>query len=243
MTMIQTIKNVDLMAAAVAFAPPITDGLVGWWYPGVDGTISAKDFTFTDNAAIIGTPTYNAAYARCTGLSHYFQTALPETLSFTVLAVMRLPSGQTGTVRGCIAGRWPGSGYANQGLYHDAGTYPAAAIKLNPGKSAGGSNTAASLTITDASGWQMVAGVVDDDTSATAVRNLTAGTVATGTINGARQLDGDAGWMFGSYPFTWTGTIDIAHWSLWNRALTTDEMETLRTFIADFMLDRRSITI
>ena len=243
MTMVQTIKNVDLMRAAIAFAPPISDGLVGWWYPGVDSTITTKDFTFTDNAAVIGAPTYSAGYVTCTGLTNYLQTALPETIDYSILAVVRYPSGQASpNFRGAIGGNWE-SGHASKGLYSTSGTYPATNINLNPGKSSGGSNAAATLNVTDASDSFMVAATVDDTAGTYAVRNLTAGTVASGTLNGDRQIDGAGTWMFGSFPFTWNGEIDIAHFSLWDRALSTGEMATLRTFIASFMLDRRSITI
>jgi hypothetical protein len=241
MSTILTRKGADYSLNARAFVPPVTNGLLGWWYLGSLGsdTVPQALARTTKNLApgsaytlsMVGAPTIASGHAQV-GPADYFTTTIPEPDDFTVIA-LAIPV----SVNGAIAG-WPGASSGHDVLL--AGnivtltTVIAYASRDNSGTptafTAGQLALGGGFTTHRVFSYKMV-----NSTLQTTLRDITGGTSNAPTPMSARARDGSRVFRIGGRNGL-NGLNNVAMVAVYNRALNTTEEDSIRTFVAKYRL-------
>jgi len=243
----------------------LSEGLTDFFLFGTDGATSIVNRASAINASaanatVVGSPTYGAAYARCTS-GAYFNTSARETANYTCLSVMRINNagarlgvtwastyaldasvnngatkfGALGIITQTGAADYTGAisnriGYAKPHASAPAITY------VNP-----------SLSIADTRTWKLAGCVVH----AAAAAGDGGGSQITDLTNSALSSKASVGSTYYRLPNSaslfrigcdnadyFNGSIDIAAWFLWNRVLSSDQLQKLRAILKPYFHSR-----
>ena len=256
MTTILTIKDADFSANAIGFSPPVTSGLIGWWYLGGTQALTEKDLSFTGNATLAGSPTIEDEYVSFGGAStgQYLQTTLADPVDISMLVVARTSAtfGSAAQRPMYIGNYGADSGYSNTqhgaGIYTESGTAPSGVTRASQSHDITGTvtpSTSPALTIATLSSWNFMCSSYAQSGGAKRFRCITTAQSGTATQTATRVPHTTnklrIGASFNSSVFG--GACDVAFAAVYNVALTTNQEDAIYEFVARFMLDRRSITI
>jgi len=244
MSTILTRKGADYSLNARAFVPPVTIGLIGWWYLGSLGADTPDQALArtTKNLApgstyvlsVAGNPTISSGYVT-TGPTDYFTSTIPETDDFTVMGLV-LPVVASGFLFG-YPGPVGGAGH-DTGVFSNVST--ATTVQSYVSRDTGG-GTAAQYntgTLTLGAGYtthRIISYKMINSTLVTNLRDLTGGTSnAAAPATPPRLREGRIFRLGGRT--TSPGTTRMAFAAVYNRSLSNAEEDSIRTFVAKYRL-------
>lgn len=259
--LIKAKAGANFSANAVAFAPPVLDGLAGWWYLGGTLAQTQRDRAGIADGVLIGAPTINSGYVSFGGYSagDWLQTSVEETEAFTMLTVGRsTEAAHSGTDLPMFVSNYgadAGSGGALRGasIYVDSGTVPAGVVRMGGYVDDNGtvsSNILTAFTVAAATSWNFYAGRIEatssDNTQQLNARKLFGKTSGqTDSENAYPHVPSVSNLMRigAGYSGSHTGSCDVAFAACYSRALTDDEIETIYQAVKRRMSAVNSITI
>jgi hypothetical protein len=251
----------DFSAHAVAFVPPVIDGLAGWFYLGGTLAKTQRDRAGIANGVLAGSPTIEANYVSFGGFAtgQWLQTSIAETDDITILCAARsadtFGSGPDRPMFVSNYGVDAGNGGAAIGasVYIDGGTAPAGTVRLGGGQDNNGTiqgqiNTV--ITTTNVSVWNFYAARMaqtdDDNTVQNNARHLFNKTTGqSNTTNNYPRVSHSAN-LFrvgASYSSSFGGICDVAFVAIYSRALTNDEIEEIYQAVKTRLAAVNSITV
>lgn len=263
MTSIVIKGGADFSANAVGFRAPVSSGLVGWLFiGGRDGDTSAqkiarstRNMAFNDyTAVVVGSPTISTGYATLTA-ANYIQTDIPETESFTLLAVMRNPDTLANAAHNpaIINTAGPNTLAEGRGIYFvmDSGTSaPPGRLRtyVSYGTAGSGTTTTGIVSPTDlASQFEFVYATADDAAGAYTLGSRTEGVNGSGSFTAGARLLNAAGNPFrigAAYSTSVAaGSVDLAFAAIYDRSLSPTEIGTVYEFVQAYLDAKYSLAI
>lgn len=219
---------------AIGILPPVSAGLVAWFWPGTDAPTTARNWLIGGSpATIVGSPTYAPGIASLKSFTNYLQTPIPETNDMTFFVVARsLDTFATAANRPVLAG-FHTTGSPLGALLYVFNTTPR--INLSAAYNTGSVvQLTASVDIVNFTSFKYIWGRINSGANTINVVNQTDGSSPTPIVTtGTRTLIGASNTLRigSSYDNTITGTLDMAHCSIYNRALSDTEVATHYAFV------------
>lgn len=242
MSTILTRKGADYSLNARAFVPPVSNGLIGWWYLGgmagddaptaLARTIKNLAPGSTQAMSLILSPTIATGYVQVDG-TNYLNTTISETLDFTVL-VLALPQ----AVSGGIA-TWVGTGTDKTMM---SSSSPLTSFSgFTPRDAGGGTHAQFNCgTVAVGAGFtslHVLSYKIASATGVPGIRDLTTGQSAGTTITGGARVlcNGTPTLRAGGVP-AFVGAIRLGFLAVYNRSISDAEGDSIRTFVAKYRL-------
>lgn len=246
------VKNASFAGRAVAFVPPVADGLEYWNFFGGDASQSRRNLAPGKNgASLVGALTYNAHSAIFKGGTNFLITEVADPESVTFIAVARCPTEEAGMII---------SNYRSPRI-GGVGTTLGKSLLLNPGNpdgaldasmfssrwdGAGGASSAAGATRVQAvptNSWGAFVGRSNESTKIRDVVNKTNNLAATNPITALGDISA-APFRIGSphVDNEYNQSSEIAAAIIFSRALSNDEVEKVYGFLKGYFA-RRGIAI
>ena len=253
MTTIFAINGMDGSANSIAFAPPVSNGLLAWFHMG--GTAGATTRNRADGQAdgsIAGTVTYSSGYFTSSNQNNRLDTTILQTEAATLLCVARSGAAFNSistrpTLVGSYSSHLTGVQGAALQVTGTPSSAPAATVALTASRNNSGVPvmTPASLTVADFSQWTFLAGVVKAGavSNARAIYDKTNGNSAFATPATGRLFDATNPIRFGNMSSLVYGTNDMAWGAYYNRDLSEEEIDQIYTFVKKRLGDKFSINI
>lgn len=255
MTTIFAIAGIDGAANSIGFAPPVSDGLVGWFHIG--GTSAASIRNRAENGAdavVAGSPVFSTGYGTFDGPTNRLDTTILDTTAITYLAVAKSSQNfAVSTQRPMIVGAYGAIGAQFWGscliVTGTPSAAPAATIAVHGGRDDGASGSliySASLTVADFSAWTFLAGSTKAEAAVGGrkIYDKTNGTSATATPATARVAHPSRTVQLGAASSGLIdGTADVAWAAIYNRELSEAEIDKIYAFVKRRLADKYSITI
>lgn len=239
------LPNVDGRANALGFRPPVSTGLVGWWWLGGSKSASEKNHAYTSQAALMGSPTIHESYVSFGGFAanQWLQTEIAETEDLTWMCVARTGGTLASAAeRPALLTTWAGSdpGYANQTngslLYYPSTTGGTqGTLTGGVGHHTGGTVTmdlGATLSVADRGAWAFLGMSFNDTSNEKVLFNKTLGTSATNTVSTSRSPRTELKLRIGGgHNSTAGGPCDMAWAAAYSSGLTAEQIQDTYEFV------------
>ena len=267
MATILTIAGADFSSFASGFAPPVAGGLEGWFFLGGSAAASTKNYAFTGDAAVAGSPVFQPGYATFNGFGsgQWIDTQIHETASLTVLLAVRsaynFAAGTGGADSGepCFfsnGGADPtdtaDTGQRGCSLYADpSGSSAAPAALLNAysgdkvSTGTGEVGAIVSLPVQNLSRFSFIAMTIDGTALVRSLYDATEGTSAVVTSDtNPRLINNTIPFRIGANQANYfTGPCDIAFAAFYSRALAAAEITKAYSFVQARMQNKFGLAI
>lgn len=240
---------------AGGFRPPVSSGLLGWWWLGGDQASTEKDHAYIGNGTLAGSVTLHDGYASFAGYSagQWLQTEVAETNDLTLMCVARTSDTLASAAYRPMMMGWFGGdpGYASQGngsclYYGSTSGLPQGFLRGTVGHVTAGTvslDDTAPQTVPDVTAWRFLAVSFDDTSNVKLVSDLTAAASATNTISTARSPHTvNRLRIGGGFNASFSGACDVAWAAVYNRALTAEEKADTRAFVNTVLSDRHGFS-
>jgi hypothetical protein len=257
MATVFTIEGMDALANSVGFAPPVADGLVGWFH--LDNATQALRNRASGGAAAVvaGTPVFSTGFASFATSSDRLDTTILDSDAITLLAVAKSAAAFTSTSTrpnfvGTYASQSGGIAGASLQVTGTPSAAPAATVAITASRNNGSGvpiQTPASITVADFSAWTFLAGIVEAGavTDGRKIIDMTNGVTGVATPATARlrnTISGNSGEVsIGNMSSLVAGAVDLAWAAIYHRALTVAEVAKIYAFVQRRLADKFSISI
>ncbi|MBU8544007.1 MULTISPECIES: hypothetical protein [Roseomonadaceae] len=243
MTLILRSTNGAIAANPTGFRPPVTRGLVGWWFHGGDAARTRKNLWVPDgsmDATVVGSPTYSAHSARFKGFTNFLQTPFVDTANITLIQVASSPATMDGIDKPFFIGNFVSSSQGGANIFALSGT-PSAAV-IAGGADFGAAIRNGTVTVPDLTVPRILVNTVTEGVGPT-MRDETAGLSGTFETTADREVGGGGAIRIGSgYNAGYTGDVDAYCSVIYDVDLTTLERAAMAAYLRGYY-GRRSITV
>ncbi|EHL99399.1 hypothetical protein HMPREF9946_03161 [Acetobacteraceae bacterium AT-5844] len=227
----------DYSALNLGTILPVTDGLVGAYFPGYDAARTGKNHAPGGvDGVVVGTPTYFEGYARFTGQQHFVELDLPETDAITYLIVWRSVTSGTPSYRFPIGNLGASTAYPS--AVYGAGIRGApSASSLGMGVTGGAATSTPGVSYAAINGgldntqWAFAGGTTPADGAGREVFDLTRGIrqATAPALSGGRLINTEKKIRLGSSH--WSGDngaqVDVAAAFVFTRVTSQEEQQAL----------------
>ncbi|MDN7916132.1 hypothetical protein [Burkholderia cepacia] len=243
----------------IGFIPPIADDSLKLWhfFGSKFGPLGKNMAIGVGDSAVIGTPVTSERYVSLIGATNFLESVVTQQPNYTLFAIARSPatnpSGNPNVPRPFIMStfgtprvgepNWNGIGasfYIDQpttGAGNAAGSIAAVAAQWSGVAGSSGSVIGAYATQVDTTAWHLCAFVKNGVSRA--IYDLTDNKTATKAAAAGQQDEINTGtFRIGSAYSGDNAPIDIAHVSMYYRALTLPEINTMGSFFRTFYAKR-----
>ena len=251
MTIVLTATNGAVAANPTGFRPPVTRGLVGFWFHGASAEKSRKNIWVPDgskDATVVGNPTYSQHYMINKGVTDYLATPFLDTPDLTYLAVASSPATLVDNDKAGFVGNFICSTNGGANLLSNTGTQAAPILSCNAdfGEQTRAVSRAlpplANPSIPPLSVPRLMSARVKNAESIN-VNDHTANVSNTLAQTEQREVGGGGFIRIGSlYAGTITGTVHSYATAIYTVALTDAELSTMRDYLRGYYA-RRNITV
>jgi len=242
MGVLLTVKNADFSANAVAFVPPVVDGLEYWNYFGGTAANSVRNMVTGKTASsLVGSPTVGAGFISASQ-TDCVRTAILDQAEVTLLAVGRGPANVNTSGWGMMISNY-GSGGASQGssvAFVGSGSFKGGVGTAVARVNGVDINAAPDLPSADHSAWTYAEARIGN--AFLRVRDRTRNTGSTVTPGSARVTSGTAYRVGAPYGGVTTFGMDIAFAAIYSRVLTDAEVDSVYQRVKAY-LSTKSIVV
>lgn len=251
------LPGVNGSAYAREFRPPVSSGLVGWWWLGGTEAKTEKDHAYLANATLAGSPTIETSYVSFGGYNsgQWLQTEVAETNDFSWLVVARTSDAlAASSTQPTIMSTWSSADPAYSSQTNGSLIYYNATSGLPQGTLVGGIghvsagtvtvDNGATLSIANAGEWAFLALTYNDTSNVKVLYNRSTGTSNTNTVATDRSPRSNLNLRIGGgFNTSFRGTCDVAFAAAYSSALTAQEVADTYAFVQTCLSDWHGLTI